>query len=56
MIAVLWVFAVIVALDTLAYIGRIGKPRDPITPLYAVLAVMQYGTVVGLLVWAAVTR
>jgi hypothetical protein len=52
----LLILAGVVALDTLLMVGRVGKPRDPVTPAMAVLAVIQYGTVAGMLVWAAVIR
>lgn len=56
MTVALWIAAILVAADTLIYVGRVGRPRPPITPGLAVLSVMQYGTVSGLLVWSAVNR
>jgi hypothetical protein len=50
----LFIAAGIVSLDVLYTVSRTGKPREPISGGLAVTAVIQYGGVVALLVWAGV--
>lgn len=52
----LWAMAALVVADALWMVSRVGQPRKPIDGVVAAAGVVQYGTVAGLLVWAAVTR
>jgi drug/metabolite transporter (DMT)-like permease len=56
MAVALWIAAALVVADTLFLVSRVGRPRGPVAPSTAVIAIVQYGAIAGLLVWSAVNR